>query len=440
MSNRTLLQGEERVNLLNRLHAYFEVPQLNTHKFALLGHEYPDTDSILSKWTVITFVLGRLFKDVEYKIVLASAGAIDPETTAELQADGYNVIPVDIGRSIFDQHGRGMRYGSSMELIVDYFGLWNETGIKELVRLARRADNIDPNIDETSIHYALSSLRYEYRTEAGELDPVAFLEAAFKILNGYYGRWRGLTNSRALWRKVDGVRMIKKLPNGFKIAQLGYYPQLREEAFNAGADMAIFFDRKSFQVKVEGQDMDPERAHTIGIGLHRKYRFDRYVSLHELVAALRLKEAQARETDTTSMDLTQGEIIPGCGGWFLLGTGLDEEGDEARINSGNFICCGSRKHPLTKPEEISWLYPEDIYQTAADVMSRLRWVPEKTHRQKPARRPTHANNVNKTALSQALETAKTENKKKEKIKKDTKKNKKAPAKKKAAKAKNKKKQ
>src|SRR5262249_27319693 len=120
------------------------------------------------------------------------------------------------------------------------------------------------------------------------------------------------------------------------------------------------------------------------ISLHRKYRWDDRVSLHEVIAALRLQEAKSRGTDITGIDLTQSEIIPGCGGWYLLGDVLKE----GRVLSGKFVCCGSRSHPLEKAEEVTHLTRNEIYRTIRQVMKKLKWPLE--NKQEPAAKPTPA--------------------------------------------------
>jgi hypothetical protein len=333
-------------------------------KFMTLVHNYLDTDATLSAHS-IGMVLAEQGVKVAHVDSVSSSSPIDYNS---YHKRGYDfVIPADVGRGRFDQHTKRMERGSSFELIVDYFDLWNIAGIEELVELARATDNVE-KVAKVSIHYYFKGLPRRCRDkESGEINWALYIQEAFEFLNGFYKDRHHELNSQARFERKKAW-VMKELKNGLTVAQLGRDASLRDAAYENGADCCVFFDNTyvAGEVKTKVED-----AACVIIQLHRNHTNNPQVKLQRLAAAMRFQESKKRGVDLNSLgvDTTRSDVIPELGLWYLH-------------PSGNNLLCGSRSSPIEKVEQHTMLTRKEIYGTVRRILGDI-------DLRKNERKPTH---------------------------------------------------
>ncbi len=270
--------------------------------YKLVIHRHPDTDAILCLWAAQKFVVP---KEVECIIIFVDAG----DGLSEEEKVGFNVIEMDTGRGELDQHEKHLKRGSSFKLFCEKHGLIRDGGLKPFIELACASDNVE-KIDKTSIHYLFKARRSRCKTDG---DWQTFVDRAIEDLDALYGQYAAWAKSDAEFRKTGD---IKTLSNGVKVAFIFGKPNLREAAYRAGADVAVWSEHRS-----------GGKSH-FGIQTSRNST----VSLRSLARTVRIAEAQERKIDIAGMDIGASTVtaIPG---WYLH-------------DSGNLLTCGTKTHPL----------------------------------------------------------------------------------------------
>lgn len=303
-------------------------------------HDHPQgVDELVSAWAALR-LLGRNRPDAKLAFVRAGESLPDEERA------GFEVVHIDTGRGEFDQHNRPeLGRTSSFELFAKHYGLDQDPGIKSLLELTIMADNVEV-IDPTSIHYLFKSRVKRFTDPATkETDWSTYIEACFGDLDDLYEFYLCKAKAHAQLEKAlfhPKAAQARELENGIRVYYLGFSPNLREAAFERGADVVVTCVKK-------GEGFYPLIQSSRGSGL----------KLCGANFALRYAEAKAREIPTKGLDLWRNEKDPRLGAaWFLH-------------QSDKFLCCGSRSHELESPDEFTKLNPGQIMSTVCSTLSKL---------------------------------------------------------------------
>ncbi|OGC88565.1 hypothetical protein A2419_02765 [Candidatus Adlerbacteria bacterium RIFOXYC1_FULL_48_26] len=288
----------------------------------LVTHRYPDTDAYACLWMAVTRIVG----DADYCFKMLPAG----QRLTDEEAAGHRVLYMDTGGGPLDQHDKDVGKASSFQLMCEHYGFDKEEALWPIIKLTVATDNVEA-IDPTSIHYVLSGLAY-YHREDTEIDWVVCLSRAFEMFDILHAHEKQRLQGIADFRKF-GSRYV--LPNRLSVAHVWGRPQLREAAFDLGADVVMWTLNKG-----------KNRNH-IGIQLNRHSPEKVEKGMKALMAGLRIAEAKKRGVNTVGHDLREhGQTPELFGGWFLH-------------RSCRLILCGSKSAPLTA-EDYTKLTPEEI--------------------------------------------------------------------------------
>ncbi len=324
----------------------------------IVTHESPDTDAEVC----ITLLLQR---------VLPKASAQYPDGypwSVKLARSGEQVLPEDAGNCIlfhvdtglryeppyyFDQHAlKSKERTASAKLIADYFRLNKDVGVRALVDLAVRTDNIE-EMAWDSTHHFLSGLQHNpmLKDEQGEPMWGDIIRLANLALSSMYLHVNHLVGSRVRYRRFcernPNEGMYKLHPSEVKVCSLPRKPGCRDEAWRKGADVALW--------SVVPDKTKPEKF-WVGIGAGRKSE----VSLKPVISALRAAEAKKRGVSIPRMALEHIGTLPELPTWFLY----SQDGERFPL-----ILAGSRSHPL-EGDEFTHLTFSEIKQIVIEVLSR----------------------------------------------------------------------
>ncbi|MEI6863892.1 MAG: hypothetical protein WCK46_00760 [Candidatus Adlerbacteria bacterium] len=321
----TLLQlryDEAQARLRAKVKAW--VPNLDEDlPFILVTHRHPDTDAYACLWKAVRFIVG----DSEYKVVLLPAGVPLPDEDRV----GHRVLEMDTGGGPLDQHGKGLTDTSSFKLMCEHYGFHTDEGLWPFIKLTVATDRAE-QVDRLSLHYQLRGLANYHRDHtSNEIDWGTCCQRAFEMFDILYNQ-----ETSRLQSAVNLHKLSKRytLENGMNVCLLWGNPQLRDAAFEDGADVVMWtiLKRKHFQV---------------GIALNRNAPNAVEKGMLSVVSAIRIAEAKARGIDAAGHDLRATGPNKYFGGWYA------HPGE----NGGTrLILCGSKKAPL-EPEErtkLSW--------------------------------------------------------------------------------------
>jgi hypothetical protein len=328
-------------------------PQPAPRRLLGVTHIHADVDAYMGMWILRTFVF-KLRDDDTFSVHFVPSGT---ELTPEQRADFDDVIHVDTGGGLFDQHGKDLERSSSTKLLVDYYGLWDEPGMKDFVELTVAADNIEIRYP-LSLHRILRGLWYNHQKPVegseneSEIDWAACLEEAFRLIDNAYNQYYYDYQSVKMWEAFKGTSVVK-YANGRTMADLGFFPRLREIAYKEGVDVALFF-----QKKVPLRDMGDVFYPLVQLRKESTLQVDKKngITLSGLIALLREAEAKKRGVSTEGMGLGQSAPIKELGEWYLH-------------DSDNFLCCGSNSHPLLMGNEYTRLTMDEIAQIVSDYVA-----------------------------------------------------------------------
>lgn len=303
-------------NLVEKLvEAIFEqtFPTIKT----FVGHRRPDDDVWLCGWIAKKWIE----KAENAQFVFVKAG----ETLPGSEGDP-SVIHFDTGGGLYDQHKGKDKMTCSAALLAAELGVQDDPGLKSLLEMATAVDNVEPLLS-TNIHYIIKGLPSRLRNENGP-DWKTIQDRVYEMFDIVYGQDSQRAKSREELKKYV---VWHTLPNGIKVASILWHPELREAAFEIGADVAVFTESKYNSEKFWVQ-----------IQVNRNSK----IILPRVVEILRRQEAAIRHIDVEGKNLcylgNQGEIP----GWFIHQT-------------LKLVMCGSRSHPLNK-EDCTKLPPGQI--------------------------------------------------------------------------------
>ncbi len=303
-------------------------------QYKLVTHQNPDTDAFLCLWGALKFVVEKDNWCVSF--IPAS------ETLSEEDAEGYEVLVMDTGGGPLDQHGKELERSSSFELFCRHYGLMENQSLQPLIELSQATDNVE-KVSFTDVHYILKGLAHYYRDSenkaAGWEKACDFAFALFDIL---YGQAGSREVSKREFAKLGDV--IEEI-DGIKFCFLPDKANLREEAFNAGADVVMWTSIK---------DRKNGRFYT-GIQVSRNSS----LTLAPVIEGIRAAEGRKRKVNIVGRrDLGDIGENHEFGGWFLH-------------DSKNLIVCGSRSKDIVKYDD----YPTLTAKEIADIVrGRLPWT------------------------------------------------------------------
>ncbi|MBA3789124.1 hypothetical protein H0X32_01865 [Patescibacteria group bacterium] len=305
------------------------LPTVLPWKFVI--HQYPDTDAWACLWAALRFVS----KDAVSEIMFVPSGErLDPEYT-----DGYRVLYMDTGGGDCDQHGKMLERASSFQLMAEKYGFARDPGIVDILELTRATDNVE-RISRTDIHYYFKGLPYHLTDcKSREVDWEAAADRVFEVLNVIYSQGKMRARAKKLFQ-YDG--RIQHLKNGLQLAIILQKPNLREEAFERGADVVVWTQKHD------------DGKFYVGIQVNRRTN----LYLGDVMHAIRMAEAEKRAAVITGSEARELHTIPSIPGWFFH-------------DSGKLIVCGSRSHDL-EPHEFTLLEPHEILTAVRTGLGR--WI------------------------------------------------------------------
>jgi len=292
----------------------------------LVTHNHPDDDAWACLWMAKRFFPRA--KDAE--IVFVNSGEILPGTE-----DNPSVLHFDTGLGKFDQHSKGIERGCSATLLLSSIDKKEWPHFKTIIDLAVATDNIDP-LPHHSSHFVISGYSHSFK-EKDKVDWKKVQERVFEIFDILYGQEKERNNSKLVFERINSMTI---LPNGIKVASILWNPRCREAAFEAGADVVIWTQKKG------------NRFYT-GIQSNRKYP----VYLDKVVSVLRIEELFQRK-DQRKVESFHAIIRSYDGDpWFLH-------------DSKRLILNGSYSHEL-KEGEFTVLSPDRIVGKVQRALSNI---------------------------------------------------------------------
>lgn len=276
----------------------------------VVTHVRPDFDAWLSYWLIVKFMPGA--RDAELIFV--------PAGTQWTERDDETVVHVDTGLGKFDQHGKCLVRSCSALLVAEALGIAEDPRLSALLELATVVDNAE-EVEATSIvkqFRAYPAVFVDPKTRQPDWNVVK--ERVFQALDIVYDQESNREAARKEFEKGSRQRITL---NGLRLVLLDDRPHLRGPAFEAGADVAVWFlprGQNRFYVGVV--------ANNRTLKLHLDY----------VAYCLRWWEANTAGITVENDDelYNHGTVGP-AGKWFLH-------------DSGNIILYGSNTHPLPENE------------------------------------------------------------------------------------------
>ncbi len=289
----------------------------------MVGHKWPDTDVWMCLWIARKFVP----KTVAAEIVFVNSGEALPESEGD-----PSVLHFDTGGGQYDQHGKHAGRTSSAMLLAQHLGIQDNPGLKALLSLTVAVDNVE-ELSPMNLHYIIEGLPRIHQTEQRP-DWKTVQKTVFDMFNIVYGQEAGRQQSRDDLKRFGAFHV---LPNGIRFTKLLGQARLREAAFQNGADVVLWTQRKN-------------GGFYVGVQVNRRSK----VILSGVAASLRLAEAKARGVNA------EGDLsFVGQEGtnWFLH-------------DSLKLILCGSRTHELAE-DEFTKLTMQQICQVVGETLERV---------------------------------------------------------------------
>jgi hypothetical protein len=315
-----LTPTENLVDRIVRLALDQDSPEIRT----LVVHNWPDTDAWLCLWVAKKFV--RKAEGAE--IVFVRSGEILAGSE-----DDPSVLHFDTGGGKYDQHGKSLPRTSSAVLLAQGLEIHDNPGLKALLELTVMVDNVE-EIAPTNIHYIIEGLPRIHLNTDNEPDWTTVQKTVFDMFDIVYGQEASRQKSRDDLEKLAG---FYTLPNGLRFTELLGCPRLREAAFERGADVVLWTERK-------------KNGFYVGVQVNRRSG----VLLSSIAVNLRRAEAAKR-----GLTLEDDFTFVGQKGtnWFLH-------------DSLKLILCGSRTHELTG-DEFTKLTVQQICQVVGETLEKI---------------------------------------------------------------------
>ena len=265
---------ENLVDLLLKTLFEDDSPEIKT----LVGHRFPDDDTWLCLWMAKKFI--PKVKDAEIMFVNAGQCLLGKENDP-------SVLYFDTGGGQYDQHGKGLRKSSSAKLLTEKLELSGDPGLKPLLEMVVKVDNIEP-VAKTDIHFLIEGYprcQQFRKPHSNDVEWSKVQERVFEIFDVLYGQETSRIQNLENFKKHGAERTT--LPNGIKVAAIFGHPEYRELAFEEGATVVIWTRPKG------------KNHFFTGIQVNRECN----LFLDNVVAALRDQEAKARQTNTENENL-----------------------------------------------------------------------------------------------------------------------------------------
>lgn len=301
-------------------------PEIKT----LVGHRFPDDDVWFCCWMAKKFMP----KTANAEIVFVNAGTALPNSE-----DDPSVIHFDTGGGEFDQHNKERTRTSSATLLAEKLDLMRDPGLKALLAMVTAVDNVEP-LPPTSIHYAIEGYSRMFKEADGAIDWQKVQERVFELFNIVYGQEAQRAQAR---ENLQKHAVWTTLPNGLKVVSLLWNPNLREAAFEQGADVVLWTQTRW------------KKGFYVGVQRHRKLP---QLSLRGVAMHLREEEAYLRQIQVDDRrDLNYLGREGPVSNWFLH-------------QSLGLVLCGSRTWELTQ-EEYTKIYPSRLTELVKRPLSAI---------------------------------------------------------------------
>lgn len=287
----------------------------------LVGHINPDEDVWLGFWLAERF--GLCEKDIRYEFVPAGTALAGSENKPA-------VLHVDTGGGEYDQHGKSLGRTCSAALLAAKLGLTQDPGLKIILEWVTAVDNAE-KLPPTHVHFLVVGLAHQ-RSCLGadkQVDWMKVKDRVYEIFDMIYALETRRETSR---RQLSQHASWSALANGVKIALIFARPNLREAAFEQGADVVIWTQPKN------------GKGFYVGIQVNRESE----IQLTVVATLLRYVESRKRGLHLPVEDFNYIGQRPPVRGWFLH-------------DSLKLILCGSPKAPLAE-NEFTKLLPSEIFQ------------------------------------------------------------------------------
>jgi len=284
----------------------------------LVTHKFPDDDAWLCIWLAKKFVP---------KMATASLVFVNSGETLPGSENDPTIVHFDTGRGRNDQHGKGFKRSCSAILVANELGIAENPGLKPLLEMATAVDNIE-QLPPTHLHFQIVGYPRLFRNGNGS-DWQKVQERVFEAFEIIYDQ----ANQKAL-NKLNLGKFAEHtiLRNGLKITSVLWHPELRDPAFEEGADVVIWTKRKG----------KGNKGFYTGIPVNR----DTPLYLDKVLLALNEAEAKVREVSTLDKEI-----------WYLH-------------DSKKLILNGSRTHELAE-DEFTRLFPRQIVGIVHGTLSRI---------------------------------------------------------------------
>lgn len=297
----------------------------------LVGHRFPDDDVWFCCWMARKFMP----KAAGAEIIFVNAGTALPGSE-----DDLSVIHFDTGGGEFDQHTKERARTSSATLLAGKLDLTQDPGLKALLAMVTAVDNVEP-LPPTSIHYAIEGYprHPNCKKEDGTIDWGKVGERVFELFDSVYGQETQRAQSR---ENLQKHAVWTTLPNGLKVVSLLWNPNLREAAFEQGADVVLWTQARG--------------SNRFYVGVQRNLKLPQ-LSLRGVAMHLREEEARLRQIQVDRRDLDYLQREGPVSNWFLH-------------QSLGLVLCGSRTWELTA-EEYTKIHPRALIQFVCRPLSAI---------------------------------------------------------------------
>lgn len=295
----------------------------------LVGHRFPDDDVWLCFWIAKKF----LEKAKNAKMVFVDAG-----TSLSESEDDPSVLHFDTGGGKYDQHTQERERTCSAAILAENLLIERDPGLVALLEMVTKVDNVEP-LSATEIHSAILGYPRLFH-EQGDINWEKVQERVFELFDMIYAQQTiKAQNKENLSQHVSWTN----LGNGLRIATILWHPELRDAAFEEGADVVLW--------------TVPKKRPKFYVGVQRNRQLNGLLSLRGIAMDIRAAEAALRDiqVDRGTLDYI-GEDEP-VANWFLH-------------QSLGLILSGSRTRKLTEAE-YTLINPQRLTALVSQTLSKI---------------------------------------------------------------------
>lgn len=295
----------------------------------LVGHRFPDDDVWLCFWIAKKFLPQT--KNAKMVVVESGTSLLESE-------DDPSVLHFDTGGGEYDQHTQGKERTCSALILAENLLVEKDPGLIALLEMVTKVDNVEPLL-ATEIHSAILGYPRIFH-ENGDINWEKVQERVFELFEMIYAQ----ETLRAENREKLGEHVSwANLNNGLRVATILWHPELRDAAYEAGADVVLFTVPKK------------RPKYLVGVQMNRKLKG--LLSLRGVATEMRAAEADMRDIQVNRGDLDYvGQEGP-IANWFLH-------------DSLALVLCGSRTH---KPAEGEYtlINPNRLANLVSHALSKI---------------------------------------------------------------------